>query len=602
MFHIFSKKLLEKYDILKGQTETESDTSCKDKNALLFRLPIEYIDSTYIHHLSANVAEDLELANSITENKPIYDFLLNPEHAYGKKMIQKWKQKYTTHIPFLRDSQNILREMPTYLDKMESSTKYQMNCEKIDEIWQNVKSDASFLEKYSFMEWSTFEYLNDSTLFLQCVSFINIASPVMSLFIPIVFLIMPFIILKIQKIPINFAMYLEILKSIAKNHFIGKTLLNMNNLTMEKVIYLGITVAFYLLQIYQNVMACIRYYHNIKQMNDYLVEIKEYCKYSIASMDSFVELHNTKPTYSIFCQETAKHSLHLKELLIEIESIRPFKFDILKLTELGHMLRCYYHFFKNPFYNDALKYSFDFEGYIHNIRGIHQNILAKHIHFAEFDETADCIIEQQYYPPYKEGEHVKNTCKFDKNMIISAPNASGKTTMIKTSCINIIFTQQFGCGFYKSCVLNPYKHIHSYLNIPDTSGRDSLFQAESRRCKEIIDIIHENQEDRHFCIFDELYSGTNPSEATKAAYAFLKYISKFNNVNFILTTHYVAVCNKFKKSKNIRNYKMDVESLENGKLKYTYKLKLGISKIQGAIKILKEMNYPNEIIQNIENF
>jgi len=174
--------------------------------------------------------------------------------------------------------------------------------------------------------------------------------------------------------------------------------------------------------------------------------------------------------------------------------------------------------------------------------------------------------------------------------------------MIKTSCINIIFTQQFGCGFYKSCVLNPYKHIHSYLNIPDTSGRDSLFQAESRRCKEIIDIIHENQEDRHFCIFDELYSGTNPSEATKAAYAFLKYISKFNNVNFILTTHYVAVCNKFKKSKNIRNYKMDVESLENGKLKYTYKLKLGISKIQGAIKILKEMNYPNEIIQNIENF
>ena len=187
-------------------------------------------------------------------------------------------------------------------------------------------------------------------------------------------------------------------------------------------------------------------------------------------------------------------------------------------------------------------------------------------------------------------------------MIISAPNASGKTTLIKTSCINIIFTQQFGCGFYKSCRLNPYKHIHSYLNIPDTSGRDSLFQAESRRCKEIIDIIHDNQEDRHFCIFDELYSGTNPYEATKAAYAFLKYISKFNNVNFILTTHYVTVCNKFKKSKNIRNYKMDVESLDNGKLKYTYKLKLGISKIQGAIKILKEMNYPNEIIQNIENF
>jgi hypothetical protein len=250
---------------------------------------------------------------------------------------------------------------------------------------------------------------------------------------------MPFIILKIQKIPINFAMYLEILKSIAKNHFIGKTLLNLNNLTLEKVIYLGITVAFYLLQIYQNVMACIRYYHNIKQMNDYLVEIKEYCKYSIASMDSFVELHNTKSNYSAFCQETAKHSLHLKELLVEIDSIRPFKFDILKLTELGHMLRCYYHFFKNPLYNDALKYSFEFEGYINNIRGIHENILAKHIHFAKFDENGDCEIENQYYPPYKEGNHVKNTCKFDKNMIISAPNASGKTTLIKAIVNSMIF-------------------------------------------------------------------------------------------------------------------------------------------------------------------
>jgi DNA mismatch repair ATPase MutS len=142
------------------------------------------------------------------------------------------------------------------------------------------------------------------------------------------------------------------------------------------------------------------------------------------------------------------------------------------------------------------------------------------------------------------------------------------------------------------------------LNIPDTSGRDSLFQAESRRCKEIIDMITENKDSkiRHFCIFDELYSGTNPTEATKSAYAFLKYLTKFTNVDFILTTHYVSVCNKFKKSKHIRNYKMDVENLDNGKLKYTYKLKPGISKIEGAVEILKDMNYPSEIIENIEQY
>jgi hypothetical protein len=31
-------------------------------------------------------------------------------------------------------------------------------------------------------------------------------------------------------------------------------------------------------------------------------------------------------------------------------------------------------------------------------------------------------------------------------------------------------------------------------------------------------------------------------------------------------------------------------------------LKKGISKIQGAVKILKDMDYPAEILENIENF
>jgi len=193
------------------------------------------------------------------------------------------------------------------------------------------------------------------------------------------------------------------------------------------------------------------------------------------------------------------------------------------------------------------------------------------------------------------------------NMVITGPNASGKTTALKTTTLNIIFSQQFGCGFYTSCVLNPYTHIHSYLNIPDTSGRDSLFQAESRRCKEIIDIINvengEHTQSRHFCIFDELYSGTNPTEATKSAYAFLLYLSKRENVDFILTTHYVSICKKLKRSNKIQNYKMMIDlSGGTNNVKYTYKMKKGISKIQGAILILEEMNYPKEIINEIRYY
>jgi hypothetical protein len=171
---------------------------------------------------------------------------------------------------------------------------------------------------------------------------------------------------------------------------------------------------------------------------------------------------------------------------------------------MGYLLKCYYELYSNQDYEEALLFSFGFEGYMNNLSGVAENLRDNIISYATIDVSGNCKLGKQYYPPLMNENPVKNDCSFYKNMIISSPNAGGKTTMIKTTTINIIFTQQLGCGFYQSCVLNPYTHIHSYLNIPDTSGRDSLFQAESRRCKEIIDIIHANSEEgrhRHFCIW-----------------------------------------------------------------------------------------------------
>jgi DNA mismatch repair ATPase MutS len=160
-----------------------------------------------------------------------------------------------------------------------------------------------------------------------------------------------------------------------------------------------------------------------------------------------------------------------------------------------------------------------------------------------------------------------------------------------------LFSQQFGCGFYDSAKIKPFNHIHCYLNIPDTSGRDSLFQAEARRCKEILDAISVSPKETHLCAFDELYSGTNPEEAEQSATSFMKYITKNKNVSCILTTHFMKVCKRLEKSKTIINYKMITER-ESDKLIYKYLLTEGISNIKGGIMVLKQMNYPKEIIDN----
>ena len=77
----------------------------------------------------------------------------------------------------------------------------------------------------------------------------------------------------------------------------------------------------------------------------------------------------------------------------------------------------------------------------------------------------------------------------------------------------------------------------------------------------------------------------------------MKYITKIKNVSCILTTHFMKVCKRLEKSKTIINYKMITER-ESDKLIYKYLLTEGISNIKGGIMVLKQMNYPKEIIDN----
>ena len=83
-----------------------------------------------------------------------------------------------------------------------------------------------------------------------------------------------------------------------------------------------------------------------------------------------------------------------------------------------------------------------------------------------------------------------------------------------------------------------------------------------------------------------------------------KVIEEFDsnhNVKFILTTHYLTICKKFKQSNIIQNYKMVVNVNPDGSFEYTYKIKKGISKMKGGVRVLKDLNYPDHIIKTIEN-
>lgn len=601
-----------------------------------FKLPLAYQPESRCRPLSATLVQDLELCG--TEggggggaSDSMYTRLFQPSHSFGRQLIPEWGKHFSSDVAYLKDTQAVLTDMPGYQSWMTSPGENflskgahapaepfmtQDRCDRILTLWSGVHR-PDFLEKYSYMEWSFLTFLNESSSFLQILSVGNMMSPLISLFIPVLFLLMPFVVLSIQGVCISWDTYLTTLKNVARNHFIGKAMVGLQSLSWDKLLYVLLMLGLYLMQVYQNVMACVHFYQNTQQVNQDLVDLDQFCVYSARSMDTFVKMHGDRPTYRAFCQEAARRSQCLKGLHERLRALSPFGLRMQKVGELGAMMSCYYHVHSCAEVQEAVRYAIGFEGYINNLRGVSHHLNAGNVAFAQFSSASAAAgggtkFLNQYYPALLDGGQergiVKNDVSLKKNMIITGPNASGKTTFLKTTAINVIFTQQLGCGYYGagSRLPRPYTHIHSYLNIPDTSERDSLFQAEARRCKEILDTVDQAQNAVHFSIFDELYSGTNPREATKAAYAFLKYLSQRPNVDFILTTHYTEVCRQVKKTckRRIHNYKMEVARASVGgaaappSMKYTYRIKRGISTVEGAGKILEDMNYPSEIMHD----
>ena len=407
-------------------------------------------------------------------------------------------------------------------------------------------------------------------------------------------LIIPFFILKIQKIPISINTYFNILKTVLTNHVIGKAVSEFANVGWDRRFFLLISVGMYFMNIYQNITTCYSFYKNIYKIRQHLLSINDFISYSINSITNLNKY--CKSSYLSFIDMNENIKTTLYKFSNEITAIKLEKINIRQITKIGNVLRSFYQLFKNVIYKDAITYSLYLHGYIESICNLQSNIKNKSIGYCKFT-TRSCRFKETYFAPLINEKPVKNTYKLTKNMLITGPNAAGKTTLLKTTLFNIILSQQLGIGFYKSALINPYKYIHSYINIPDTSERDSLFQAEARRCKEILDSISEsNTLERHFCIFDEIYSGTNPIEAIASAFAFLKYISKLNNVDFMLTTHYISLCNMMNENKNICNQQMESGDLKEDDSLYTYKLKNGISNVKGGIKVLEELEYSEEII------
>jgi len=604
----------------------------------LFKLPITFVEVNKLHKLDEHILTDLELiecsssssssssSNSPAESSPnaevveaealkepetktktMYEHVFNPKTIYGKQFLSNWATYYTSDVTFLKQTQKLIKHFsppPPPNNESENANMVEQYSD-IHTIWNSIQNDKNFKDKFGYIDIGLLEPLNSSSFFLQILSLQNLASPVISLLTPLIILIIPFFLLKIQQMPVSFSSYVSSLKRIAQYHPIGKVFENFSSIPWDKRIYMFVSIAFYFLQIYQNVVSCHRFYKNMFLIHNNIHKFSSYIEHSIRNIAYINSITENLSSYKKFREDSAVHAQILSTLHCDIKTVMPFRLTLANISNIGTIMKHYYQIFANESVKNAISYSFGFNSYFEHLSGLKSLVLTKKIAPCTFVKSAakKTYIHSSYYAPLMNQNPVKNKILLHKKTTITGPNAAGKTTLIKSTLLNVILSQQLGYGFYKKAKLLPYHYVHSYLNIPDTSGRDSLFQAESRRCREILTCLLENKTKRHFCIFDELYSGTNPYEAVASAFGFIKYLNKYENLDLLLTTHYTKLC-ELLQAENVQNMHMKIELCENGEngkngqIKYLYKLNKGISSIKGGIKVLEDLDYPDEIINS----
>jgi DNA mismatch repair ATPase MutS len=553
-----------------------------------FELPIYYLENK--EKLDENIKEDLEfnkVTDSSEERPSLLEKIYKPTSKIGKIYLPKQGEYFTNNKLFLKQTQDIISK----LKENQAHKNYIQKYDQFYDLWNKIREDENFIDRYYYCDVNFFKFLNHNSFFLQLLSLYNLFSPVLSLCIPILMLIVPFFMLKFSGVPITLSSYIEVLQKIFSKHALGNFSNIMKEVSWEKRFYALVSIGFYLFSIYQNSLVCYRFYQNFKKIHDDLFLLIDYLNISIKNMNDYSILISKHNTYHPFLTSMENYKNKLTCLVDNLNKINKFTFSHKKLHEIGYVMKCYYDIHIKDDIKDIIEYSFGFNAYTEHLQSIQELYREKLIKKCKFGRKLK--FKNIYNAYLLDKTPIKNNISFDKNIIVTGPNASGKTTMLKSILFNLIFSQSYGFGFYDNATIPLYNKIHCYLNIPDTSGRDSLFQAEARRCKEIIDSF--KSKEKHFCIFDELFSGTNPNEACSSSYGFVKYMLN-KKVDFILTTHLHELC--YKLDNSIQNLNMEVIEGDNYTFEYSYQIKHGISSIKGGIKVLKDLSFPNEIIED----
>ena len=217
---------------------------------------------------------------------------------------------------------------------------------------------------------------------------------------------------------------------------------------------------------------------------------------------------------------------------------------------------------------------------------------------AEIKEEQVVDLLKARHPLIDPNKVVANSYHLDNDkriVIISGPNAGGKTVSLKTVGIIVLMNQ---CGLAvpaDKATLGYFKNI--YIDIGDNqslSDNLSTFSAHMNQIGEITQKIG----GKDLLLIDELGTGTDPREGEALALSIVKYLETKNCLAMI-SSHFSALKEYAFLSQHIENSSM---IFDEEKLSPTYKFRQGTPGMSYALDVANRYGICEEIVTKAKDF
>ncbi|RII34253.1 endonuclease MutS2 [Clostridium chromiireducens] len=183
-----------------------------------------------------------------------------------------------------------------------------------------------------------------------------------------------------------------------------------------------------------------------------------------------------------------------------------------------------------------------------------------------------------------------------RSLIITGPNAGGKTVVLKTIGLLTLAVQSgFHIGAEEGTELSVFKNI--FVDIGDNQSIENALSTFSSHVKNLAEIIKKSSKST-LLLFDEIGSGTEPNEGSALAIAILEELYHKGCIT-IATTHYGEIKNFSKMHPDFENAAME---FEKETLQPLYKLRIGKVGSSNALYISKKMGLDDSIINRARQY